>query len=140
MEKPRQVIVVLSIDGFRYDYLDLYPQYVPTLLNMRKKGVYVDKLKPSFPTKTFPNHYTIATGQYVQSHGMVSNKFYDKKAPFDSKIFTQQLTDPFWWEQGEPIWITAQKQVGIWLGRSFKSEHTIHECFDFKLHSGLNSI
>ncbi|KAF0984690.1 hypothetical protein FDP41_000589 [Naegleria fowleri] len=110
VEKPRQVIVVLSIDGFRYDYLDLYPQYVPTLLNMRKKGVYVDKLKPSFPTKTFPNHYTIATGQYVQSHGMVSNKFYDKKAPFDSKIFTQQLTDPFWWEQGEPIWITAQKQ------------------------------
>ncbi|KAG2386805.1 hypothetical protein C9374_001840 [Naegleria lovaniensis] len=110
VEKPRQVIIVLSIDGFRYDYLDLYPQYVPTLLKMRREGVYIDKLKPSFPTKTFPNHYTIATGQYVQSHGITSNKFYDKNAPFDSKVFTQQLTDPFWWEQGEPIWITAQKQ------------------------------
>lgn len=99
-------MIVLSIDGFRYNYLNLFPKYLPTLVDMRERGVYIDQLKPSFPTKTFPNHYTIATGQFVESHGIVSNSFMGE----NNQIFTQPRTEPEWWEQGEPIWITAAKQ------------------------------
>ena len=66
-------LIVLSLDGFRWDY----PQYAntPTLDSLRDVGVMAESLKPSFPTKTFPNHYTIATGLYPDNHGIVLNNF-----------------------------------------------------------------
>jgi len=65
----RPYLVILSLDGFRWDY----PQMAntPTLDSLKKAGVIAESLKPSYPTKTFPNHYTMATGLYPDHHGLV---------------------------------------------------------------------
>ncbi|EFC48812.1 predicted protein [Naegleria gruberi] len=107
---PEPIVILVSIDAFRYDFVDKFAKYMPALSSLRKQGVTVGRMQPCFPTKTFPNHYSIATGQYVENHGLVSNSFYDRNAPFANKLFKQTLTDPYWWSQGEPIWITAEKQ------------------------------
>lgn len=70
----KQYLIMLSLDGFRWNY----PAYMntPTLDSLQKAGVKAQSLKASFPTKTFPNHYTIATGLYPDNHGIVLNSFY----------------------------------------------------------------
>ena len=104
----RPTVILVSLDGFRFDYLD---KYKPTNLNqLAHSGVRARWMTPSFPSKTFPNHYTIATGLYPQNHGIVENNIYD--ARFE-KIFTlsdrQEIEKGRWW-WGEPIWVTAQRQ------------------------------
>ena len=70
-------------------------------------------MKPAYPTKTFPNHYTIATGLYPGNHGLIENTMWD---PETGKTFSRgnrsAVEDPMWWG-GEPIWVTAQKQGKI---------------------------
>ena len=100
------MVILISLDGFRYDYLD---KYQPKTLNeLARKGVRAKWLIPAFPTKTFPNHYTIATGLYPEHHGIIENNIFD----FDT-IFTldkrPEVQNPRWW-LGEPIWATAEKQ------------------------------
>ena len=68
-------VLILSMDAFRWDYPDMYN--TPNLDSIAKVGVKAKSLKSSFPTKTFPNHYTIATGLYPDNHGIVQNSFYD---------------------------------------------------------------
>ena len=68
-------VVMLSLDGFRWDYTDKVP--TPNLDYITKNGVKASSMQPSFPSKTFPNHYTIATGLYPDHHGIVQNSFYD---------------------------------------------------------------
>src|ERR1700730_15607163 len=69
-------VILISLDGFRYDYLNLYQ---PANLNsLAATGVRAKWMIPSFPSKTFPNHYTIATGLYPQDHGIVENTVFDK--------------------------------------------------------------
>lgn len=104
----RPTVILVSLDGFRYDYLE---KYKPTNLNyLARSGVRAKWMIPSFPSKTFPNHYTIATGLYPQHHGIVENNIYDNR--FD-KVFTlsdrEEIEKGRWW-LGEPIWVTAQKQ------------------------------
>jgi predicted AlkP superfamily pyrophosphatase or phosphodiesterase len=104
----RPTVILVSIDAFRYDYLN---KYKPVHLNyLARRGVRAKWMIPSFPTKTFPNHYTIATGLYPQNHGIVENNIFDSR--FD-KIFTlndrEEIEKGRWW-LGEPIWVTAQKQ------------------------------
>ncbi|KAJ3341616.1 hypothetical protein HDU93_004518 [Gonapodya sp. JEL0774] len=67
-------------------------------------------MKPSFPTLTFPNHYTIATGLYPAWHGIVANEFYDpqKKRTFSYRNVSDDREE-MWWSAGEPIWITVEK-------------------------------
>src|SRR5688572_4641740 len=104
----KPTVILISLDGFRYDYLDKYRP--PVLSALVKEGVRARWMIPSFPTKTFPNHYSIATGLYPQHHGIVENSIYDKR--FD-KIFTLsdrgEITKGRWW-LGEPIWVTAEMQ------------------------------
>jgi len=103
----RATVVLVSLDGFRYDYLDLYPS--PNLHRIIAQGVRAP-LVPVFLTKTFPNHYSIVTGLYPPNHGVVDNTMYDPE--FDA-IF--RITDTIevpasrWWG-GEPLWVTAEKQ------------------------------
>ena len=105
----KPTVILISMDGFRYDYLDKYNP--PTLNALAKDGVRAKWMIPSFPTKTFPNHYTIATGLYPQNHGLVENNVYDF-----GKIFSMsnrsEVENPRWW-WGEPIWVTAEKQGQI---------------------------
>src|SRR5690242_15003312 len=101
-------VLLISIDGFRYDYLQ---RYQPANLNsLAARGVRAKWLIPSFPSKTFPNHYTIATGLYPERHGIVENNIYD--AGFNG-VFTlsdrREVENGRWW-LGEPIWVTAEKQ------------------------------
>jgi predicted AlkP superfamily pyrophosphatase or phosphodiesterase len=101
-------VILISLDGFRYDYLDLYQP--PNLNSLARTGVRARWMTPSFPSKTFPNHYTIATGLYPQDHGIVENNMYD--AGFNA-VFTlsdrREVENSRWW-LGEPIWVTAEKQ------------------------------
>jgi len=101
-------VILISIDGMRYDYLDRY--YAPNLNWLAKEGVRSDSLVPVFPTKTFPNHYSLVTGLYTENHGMIDNRIYDPE--FDA-VFSMgnadEVTNPRWWG-GEPVWVTAEKQ------------------------------
>ena len=101
-------LILISIDGFRWDYLQKYD--APTLRQLAAAGVHAKRLTPSFPSKTFPNHYTLVTGLRPESHGIVSNNFYD---PTLKRSFAMSSpvnnTEGVWWG-GEPIWITAEKQ------------------------------
>ncbi len=99
------VTILISIDGFRPDYLDR--GITPNLNALAKAGI-EGPMRPSFPTKTFPNHYTLVTGKTPDGHGVVGNRMEDKARP--GERFTMASKDPFWWDQAEPIWITAEKQ------------------------------
>ncbi len=102
----KPTVILISLDGFRYDYIDKYKP--PAISGLARSGVRAKWMIPSFPTKTFPNHYTIATGLYPQNHGIVENNVFDF-----GEVFTmskrEQVQDPRWW-LGEPIWVTAEKQ------------------------------
>jgi len=101
-------VILISLDGFRSDYLNLYRP--PNLRTLAAGGVRAKWMIPSFPSKTFPNHYTIATGLYPQNHGIVENNMYD--AGFNA-VFTlsdrAEVENSRWW-LGEPIWVTAERQ------------------------------
>ena len=105
----KPTVILISLDGFRYDYLDKYNPQV--LKKLAKNGVRAKWLIPSFPSKTFPNHYTIATGLYPEHHGIVENNIYDFGTVFtlDKRA---EVQNPRWW-LGEPIWVTAEKQGQI---------------------------
>jgi predicted AlkP superfamily pyrophosphatase or phosphodiesterase len=104
----KPTIILISIDGFRADYLDKYP--APTLSKLARQGVRAKWMTPTFPTLTFPNHYSIATGLYPDNHGIVGNNIY---APEFNQTFTmskrEEVQNGRWW-LGEPIWVTAEKQ------------------------------
>jgi len=102
----KPTVILISLDGFRYDYLDKYAP--PTLTRIAREGVRAKWMTPSFPTKTFPNHYTIATGLYPQNHGIVENNVWDYGTVFTMSKFEEVVNPRWWW--GEPIWVTAEKQ------------------------------
>ncbi len=114
-------LVVLSLDGFRWDYPD--KANTPTLDSLAKAGVKAKSLKPCFPSKTFPNHYSIATGLYPDHHGLVLNRFHATDLGKNYSISdTKTVTDGEFYG-GKPIWNVAEEQ-GIktatlfWVGAS----------------------
>jgi predicted AlkP superfamily pyrophosphatase or phosphodiesterase len=122
---PDGPLILISIDGFRWDYLQRYE--APTLRQLAAAGAHIRSLTPSYPTKTFPNHYTLVTGQRPARHGIVGNWFYD---PATGETFgmrkPESNTTARWWG-GEPVWITAEKQ-GVRSGCYFwPGSETAHE-------------
>ena len=105
----KPTVILISLDGFRYDYIDKFSP--PTLNKLAKEGVRAKWMIPSFPTKTFPNHYAIATGLYPSHNGIVENNVYDFGTVF-SMSKREEVQNPRWW-LGEPIWVTAEKQGQI---------------------------
>lgn len=103
-----QGLILISLDGFARHYLDRYP--APALQQLIAEGTVAEAMQPVFPSKTFPNHYSIVTGLYPAKHGIVENNIYD--SGFDA-IFRlslrEEVANPRWW-LGEPIWVTAEKQ------------------------------
>ena len=102
------IVILVSIDGFRWDYLDRYAP--PNLSKLAAAGVRADGLIPQFPSKTFPNHYTIVTGLTLAHHGIVSNNMKAPDIPGEFSLSNREVqSDPRWWG-GEPIWNTAERQ------------------------------
>jgi predicted AlkP superfamily pyrophosphatase or phosphodiesterase len=101
-------LILISIDGYRADYLDR--GHSPVLAALAADGVRARGLRPVFPSLTFPNHYTIVTGLYPDEHGMVNNTMHDPVLGNFSPPNRAANTDGRWWDQAEPIWVTAQKQ------------------------------
>ncbi len=105
---PKKVspLILISIDGFRYDYLKR--GLTPNLLKLCKKGIH-GPMKPQFPSYTFPNHFSIVTGLYPESHGIVGNSFYDPNfKEYFSYNSQDDLKESKWW-LAEPIWNAVQK-------------------------------
>lgn len=110
----KSTVILISIDGLRYDYLEKFQP--PTLNSIARSGVRAKWMIPSFPTKTFPNHYTVATGLYPEHHGIVENNIWDFGVTF-SLGKREEVQNARWW-LGEPIWVTAEKQ-GLRAGAFF---------------------
>jgi alkaline phosphatase D len=110
---------MLSMDGFRWDYPDKCP--TPNLDRLAEQGVKAKSLQPSFPSKTFANHYTMATGLYPDHHGIVDNSFFDPETGKHYSIGNRNAVEDATYYGGEPIWVTAEKQGVIsasffWVG------------------------
>lgn len=104
MEQRQPVTILVSIDGFRPDYLKR--GVTPNLGALAASGVETS-MRPSFPTKTFPNHWAIVTGDQPDRSGIVANNMEDASRPGEK--FTMASDDPYWWNDAEPIWVTAEK-------------------------------
>ncbi|NWU88696.1 ENPP4 triphosphatase, partial [Upupa epops] len=124
-------LLLVSFDGFRADYLETYK--LPHLQEFIEGGVLVKQVTNAFITKTFPNHYTMVTGLYEESHGIVANDMYDADT---EKTFSQfNDSDPFWWNEAVPIWVTNQQQgngasaAAMWPGSDVKINDTTPRFF-----------
>jgi len=105
LKKP--YLILVSLDGFRWDYVAKYKP--PHLSNFIKNGVKATSLIPSFPSKTFPNHYTIATGMYPDKNGIVGNTFYSYKKKAFYSIGKRETVEDGSFYGGSPIWVQADK-------------------------------
>jgi predicted AlkP superfamily pyrophosphatase or phosphodiesterase len=109
IRKPfKNYVVLVSLDGFRWDYNRLYK--TPNLDKMAKTGVKADRMISSFPTKTFPNHYSIATGLYPDHHGLIDNSFPAADLGLFFRMGDRSVVENPDFYGGEPIWVTAEKQ------------------------------
>lgn len=104
--------VIVSLDGFRWDYPQMYD--TPFLDSLGRRGVRA-VMRPSFPSKTFPNHYTLATGLVPDHHGIIANRFYDVASGRTFSIGDKVTGKDGSFYGGEPIWLTARRQ-GVKVG------------------------
>jgi predicted AlkP superfamily pyrophosphatase or phosphodiesterase len=125
--QPKEIpyVIMVSFDGFRSDYVNRFN--LPNFQSFIQKGSAAEGLIPSFPSKTFPNHYTLVTGLYPGHHGLVDNQFYDpiKKIMYGMRT-PEAVSNPIFYG-GTPLWKLA-KQHGIrsasyfWVGSELEEE------------------
>lgn len=106
LNKP--YVILISADGLRYDYADKYNAV--NLLNLRRSGVKAKSMIPTFPSVTFPNHYSIATGLYPSHHGLVYNQFYDRNRKASYTMHDRKAVEDGTWYGGTPLWVLAEQQ------------------------------
>uniref|UniRef100_A0A8C1ZEC0 bis(5'-adenosyl)-triphosphatase n=1 Tax=Cyprinus carpio TaxID=7962 RepID=A0A8C1ZEC0_CYPCA len=127
------LLLLVSFDGFRADYLKKYS--FPNLEKFFSEGVLVHELTNVFTTKTYPNHYSLVTGLYAESHGMLASIMYD---PVSKKTFSvQNDSDPFWWDEATPIWVSVEESgykaaAAMWPGTDVSIQnHTLKYQFEY---------
>ena len=98
-------LILISLDGFRWDYIERFKPN--NLTRFIENGVKAQSLIPSFPSKTFPNHYSIATGMYPDKNGIVGNSFYDYKSDLIYSINNRERVEDGQFYKGTPIWVQA---------------------------------
>jgi len=108
-QQAKPYVILVSLDGFRYDYPRIY--HSPNLDALGARGASAPEgMIPAYPSITFPNHYTIVTGLYPEHHGIVANVFYD---PARKQVYSykdeQTVTDGTWYG-GTPLWVLAEQQ------------------------------
>ena len=101
-------VILISADGFRYDYAEKYD--AKNLLKFAKNGVSAEAMIPSFPSITFPNHWSLITGLYPAHHGLIDNFFYDYKKKEFYKMSSKENAEDGSWYGGTPLWSLAEKQ------------------------------
>lgn len=102
----RPLVILIGVDGFRPDYLER--GVTPTLNGLRADGAFA-VMRPSFPSVTFPNHYTLVTGLHPDHHGIVNNTMADAELGRFSLGNAAAVTNGDWWDEGEPLWVTAER-------------------------------
>lgn len=144
-QKP--YVILISADGFRYDYAEKYQ--TEHLLALANNGVQAQSLMPVFPAITFPSHYTLVTGLYPSHHGLVSNRFYDPKQQriYYSKSNTNAEA---LWYGGTPIWALAEQQGMLsanfyWVGseapiKGIFPTYYYHFNKDISIHNRIQDI
>lgn len=106
----RLPLLLISLDGFRWDYMALHPDETPHLRELARTGASAKSLIPIFPSNTFADHYSIVTGLYPAHHGILNNKFFDPTLgrPFQYNVSLISRQSEWW--RGEPIWNTAVRE------------------------------
>ncbi|XP_048210049.1 ectonucleotide pyrophosphatase/phosphodiesterase family member 3 isoform X2 [Perognathus longimembris pacificus] len=99
-------VILFSMDGFRAEYLNTWDTLLPNINKLKTCGIHSKYMRAVYPTKTFPNHYTIVTGLYPESHGIIDNNMYDVYLNKNFSLSSVEKNNPEWW-QGQPIWLTA---------------------------------
>lgn len=118
-QQQKPYVILISADGFRYDIADKYQAV--HLQQLREQGVAAKAMIPSYPSLTFPNHYTIVTGLYPAHHGLVDNTFYDKQHHDTYRISNVKAVEDSSWYGGTPLWVLAEQQQMVtasfyWVG------------------------
>ncbi|XP_076092650.1 glycerophosphocholine cholinephosphodiesterase ENPP6-like isoform X2 [Mytilus galloprovincialis] len=105
-------LLVLLIDGFRWDYFNIPGLQLPGFSRLFEQGVKADYMIPDFPTLSFPNFYSLMTGLHTEDHGFVGNCMYheEKQSSFEYKMVNLESNQSHWFEGAEPLWISAVKQ------------------------------
>ena len=105
-DKP--YVILISIDGFRYDYAEKHQ--ATNIQKLGEEGVRAESMISVFPSKTFPNHYSIVTGLYAENHGLVSNTFYDPELDLTYRISNRERVEDGRFYGGTPLWVLAEEQ------------------------------
>ena len=118
-QQQKPYVILISADGFRHDYAKKYN--ATNLLTLSKDGVQAESMIPSYPSVTFPNHYSMATGLYPSHHGLVNNTFYDKKKASKYSMGAKDKVKDGSWYGGTPLWVLAEQQQMLaanmfWVG------------------------
>lgn len=138
-QEKKPYVIMISADGFRYDYAKKFNAV--HLQQLAGSGIKADAMFPSFPSVTFPNHYTMVTGLYPSHHGLVNNGFYDRKLNAFYSYHGKTVNEPQWYG-GTPLWVLAEQQHMLtasfyWVG----SEAPIKGCYPtyrFKYNEKIN--
>lgn len=126
VDKP--YVILISADGFRYDYAEKFK--AENLLRLLKSGVQAKSMIPSFPSVTYPNHYTVATGLYPSHHGLVYNQFYDRSRKATYNVADRKTVEDGTWYGGTPLWVLAEQQGMISASYQFVgTEAAIQQTF-----------
>lgn len=106
-KEDKPIVVLVSFDGFRHDYVEKFD--APNFKTFIDEGVAAQGLIPSFPSKTFPNHYSIVTGLYPSHHGLVDNSFYDRDLGLTYTIGNRKVVEDARFYGGTPLWQLVQE-------------------------------
>jgi len=139
-QQDKPYVILISADGFRYDYAEKYQ--ATHLLALSKGGVAATSMLPSYPSITFPNHYSIVTGLYPAHHGLVANAFYDPKLNKSYSYKNATAVKDAAWYGGTPIWTLAEQQKMLsagfyWVG-SETAEQGIFPTYYYHYNEKIN--
>lgn len=118
-QQKKPYVILISADGFRYDYAEMY--HAKHLQELSASGVKAEAMLPSYPSVTFPNHYSIVTGLYPSHEGLVNNAFYDANLKKFFSYKGKTANDSTWYNGGIPVWVLAEQQKMLsasfyWVG------------------------